>query len=210
MENNEPSLATLLTGAHWPQLAAHIGNLLGAAHCAIVLGEGGRPPRAYGRVRRVHKVASAMLAPGGSPRVLHYDAAACTLFVPVCVDGVVAGVLHVQGSVPMTEQQIDSCQMIALLIGKALHVGRLQRILHSRFAQLALMPRPPHKAIALAHSRDTAALMAKAFYKEMANAGFPAPDIIGAASDIIGELTHALKSEKSTRGTFSNGAGPLP
>lgn len=47
--------------------------------------------------------------------------------------------------------------------------------------------------------RDTAALMAKAFYREMANAGFPPAAIIGAAAAIIGELTHTLKhGEKRT------------
>jgi L-methionine (R)-S-oxide reductase len=200
----------------WPQVAAHIASLLGAKHCAIVLAgschDGGGVVRAYGGAGAVrpHKVASAMLVAaddGGAPGLRH-DAAARAMFVPVCVDGMVLGVLHLRASTPFTSTHIDTSQVVALLIGKALHLGRLQTILNSRFAQLALLRHGPSAAIALRHSRDTATLMAKAFYKEMADAGFPAPDIIGAASDIIAELTHTLK-QNSARGTYSGGASPL-
>jgi hypothetical protein len=182
---------------HWPLVAVRIAELLGAKHCAIVLAGGGQAVRAYGCAGaiRVHKAASAMLAPqaDGNLPVLRYDAPAKAMFMPVCVDGMVLGVLHVQGNMPFTDTHFDTSEVVALLIGKALHLRRLQTILHSRFAQLALLQHPAAAAIALRHSRDTATLMAKAFYKEMANAGFAPPDIIGAASDIIGELTNTLK-----------------
>lgn len=222
MTAHQPSMATLGEVAqllarpaqvpeHWPQVASRIAGLLGAQHCAIVLAGGDRAVRVHGDGRRLHKAARAMLAApadGGAP-VLHYDAARNALCVPVCVDGHVAGVLQVQGRTSFTEMHFDTAQVVALLIGKALHLGRLDTVLHSRFAQLALMQHPGSAAIALRHSRDTANLMAKAFYKEMANAGFPAPDIIGAASDIIAELTATLRSEKNTHGTYSDGAGPF-
>lgn len=219
-------VARLLAGAdlhaHWPQVAARIADLLGAQHCSIVLAGAGKAVQAHGGAgaqrgqHRVHKAASAMLAlrADGVLPVLRHDAASWALFMPVCVDGVVLGVLHLRARMPFTDAHVDTCQVVALLIGKALHLGRLQVVLNSRFAQLALMqqeqqPRQPRSAaIALRHSRDTATLMAKAFYKEMADAGFPAPDIIGAASDIIAELTHTLK-QKGAHGTYSGDASPF-
>jgi L-methionine (R)-S-oxide reductase len=188
---------------HWPELAARIAALLDVAHCAIVLaGSGARTLRAYGCAgsmrkpagvpQRVLTKAGAMLAQT-QPSALRYNTADNAIFMPICGDGVMLGVLYVQGKQPFTATHFDTSQAVALLIGKALHLGRLQIILNSRFAQLALLQQPTAGAIALRHSGDTATLMARAFYKEMANAGFPPPDIIGAASAIIGAVTDTLK-----------------
>jgi L-methionine (R)-S-oxide reductase len=211
---------------HWPQLAARIATLLNAENCWIVLAgsddDGGMAVRAYGNDGAVqvkksagkgfarHPMlarASAMLVPQPQPQahapapVHHYDAGDNAIFTPICVDDMVLGILNIQGKktdLPFNEMHFETSRVVALLIGKTLHVGRLRKILNSRFAQLALMQPPASGTVtlghALRHPHATATLMAKTFYKEMASAGFTPPEIIAAASEIISELTITLKS----------------
>lgn len=211
----------------WPQLAARIATLLNAETCWIVFAGAGNDSdsavRAYkndgtiqvqksaGDDSGLHPMlarASAMLVlqSHASPRAHDHDAGGSAIFMPIRVDDTVLGVLHVQGStrnLPFNEMHVETSQVVAFLIGKALHLGRLQKILNSRFAQLALIRQPGSGTAALRQAlRDpkaTATLMAKAFYKEMARAGFTPPEIIAAASEIISELTNTLKSRSKDR-----------
>jgi len=207
---------------HWSQLAALIATLLNAENCWIVLSsggnDGGKAVRAYGNngailvqksvrngseFHRMLARASAMLMPQpDAPPPQHgYDPGNNTIFMPICVDDMVVGVVNVRDekkNLPFSEMHFETSRIVALLIGKALHLGRLQKILNSRFAQLALVqnPAPPACTLrqALRQPKATACLMAKSFFREMEKAGFTPPEIIAAASEIISELTNSLKS----------------
>lgn len=211
-----------LLDGHWPQLAGQIAALLNAENCWIVLSgsgnDGGKAVRAYGNngailmqksvrdgseFHRMLARASAMLMPqpDAPPPQHDYDAGNNTIFMPICVDDMVVGVVNVRGekkNLPFNEMHFETSRIVALLIGKTLHLGRLQKVLNSRFAQLALMQNPAPRANtlrqALRQPKTTVSLMAKSFYREMEKAGFTAPEIIAAASEIISELANSSKS----------------
>lgn len=137
------------------------------------------------------------------------------ILIPIRVEDMVLGVLHVQGARTARafgELHVETGRIVAFLIGKALHLDRLQKVANSRFAQLALVRHAEAGTNggtgagtvtlrqALRQPKATAALMAKVFYQEMAKAGFTPPEIITAASAIISELTNALKTRRDKRG----------
>jgi GAF domain-containing protein len=205
---------------HWPQLAARIAALFRADRCWIVLptsnSDDGNTVRAYGNTappmqgtagegdayRRMLARASAMLMPDPDdpPSGHHFDADSNTIFAPICFDDTVVGVVNVHGekSPPFNDVHVETSRVIALLIGKALHLGRLKKVLNSRFAQLALMQNPAQCALqrTIRQPDAVARVMAKAFYREMARAGFSAPEITVAATEIISELADDLKSRR--------------
>jgi hypothetical protein len=211
---------------HWPQLATRIAALFKADRCWIVLPasdpEDGKPVRAYGNnaapmhgaagdgaeYHRMLARASAMLVPHADvpPSGHDFDAGSNTIFTPIWIDDAVVGVVNVHDekkNPPFNDVHVEASRVIALLIGKALHLGRLKKVLNSRFAQLALMQHPAQCALQQTiHRPDAMArVMAKAFYREMAKAGFTAPEITTAATQIISELADDLKSRrKNTRG----------
>jgi hypothetical protein len=203
---------------HWPQLAARIAALFKADRCWIVLPTSdpadGKTVRAYGssaaptqgtagdgaEYRRMLARAGAMLAPDpGMPPSGHgVDPGSNTIFAPIWIDDTVVGVVNVRGekNPPFDDMHVEAGRVIALLIGKALQLGMLKKVLNSRFAQLALMQTPAQCALQqrIRQPNAVARVMAKAFYREMAKAGFSAPEITAAATQIISELADDLKS----------------
>ena len=90
-----------------------------------------------------------------------------------------------------------AAELAALLIARAIQVGRLERMLDSRFAQMALTLEGSANAYTVtalsAHDPDKVAkMLAKGFYKELRHCGFTPNQIIHAAGEIISELTGSL------------------
>lgn len=119
---------------------------------------------------------------------------------PLFLAGQPAGVLNV--STPLerpafSADDLAAAELAALLIARAIQVARLERMLDSRFAQMALSLEGPANAYAVtalsAHEPDKVAkMLAKGFYKEMRHCGFTPNQIIHAAGEIISELTGSL------------------
>ena len=131
-------------------------------------------------------------------------AKACFLSCPVRVGGLPAGVLNLSdpvGREAFSEEDQALGEMAAVLVGRIIQVTRLNRLLESRFAQMALTLEglsDPCSAVQLTtHEPERVArMLAKAFYKEMRHCGFSPRQIIHAAGEIISELTASLNRHK--------------
>jgi L-methionine (R)-S-oxide reductase len=119
---------------------------------------------------------------------------------PIVLAGEPAGVINI--SVPIerkafTTADLETAELAAPLIARIIQVTRLERILDSRFAQMAFTLEGNASAYTFtalsAHDPDRVAkMLAKSFYKEMRHCGFTPNQIIHAAGEIISELTGSL------------------
>ncbi len=118
---------------------------------------------------------------------------------PITVGGKALGSIEVFVSNSRPEfdaRDLDRLEMAALFVGKSIQVIQLQDVLRSRLAQLALAQSQRPLAIGSATSilgqGQMAKILARTFYREMANSGFDYKQIIDAATGIISELTRSL------------------
>lgn len=144
---------------------------------------------------------------------------------PLTIDGNIIGVINAsgpKGRKRFTLDDLNLLDIVALFVTKSIQVIQLQNILNSRFAQIALA-RDADRTIGevmvgAAHNPDQLAkILAKSFYREMTRAGFGSNQIIGAASEIISQLSkglqkHRKRMETGTRNAPPDGAdtGPSP
>ncbi|QNA90810.1 GAF domain-containing protein [Massilia sp. Dwa41.01b] len=117
---------------------------------------------------------------------------------PIPIDGRIVGVVNVSG---MSFRQADLLllEVICQFIGKTIQVSQLQRLLDSRFAQLALAREAEAEGAARTVYRnpeEAARILARSFYRELTRAGFDVPQIVRAASELIGQLNNKLHQEK--------------
>lgn len=123
---------------------------------------------------------------------------------PVMLGGRPAGVLNVSQPIDRSRfSKADQAQaeLAALLVGRAIQIGRLNRLLDSRFAQMAFTLEGSSDACTVlsltAHDPDKVAkMLARGFYREMRHCGFTPNQIIHAAGEIISELTGSLNRHK--------------
>ena len=128
------------------------------------------------------------------------DDAGAFMACPLFLAGEPAGVLNISNPVdrePFSADDLAAAELAALLIARAIQVGRLERMLDSRFAQMALTLEGSANAYTVtalsAHDPDKVAkMLAKGFYKELRHCGFTPNQIIHAAGEIISELTGSL------------------
>ncbi|MCC2955072.1 GAF domain-containing protein [Massilia sp. IC2-477] len=119
---------------------------------------------------------------------------------PVRIDGRIVGVLNVTG-VAFSETELQLLEVTALFIGKSVQTIQLQGLLASRFAQMALVREAQQSgadATAYQNPEDVARILARSFYKEMTRAGFAAPQIVSAATELIGQLGGAIQESGRT------------
>ena len=119
---------------------------------------------------------------------------------PIVLAGEPAGVLNVSSPIDraaFTVREMECAELAATLIARIIQVTRLERILDSRFAQMAFALEGSSNAYSVtalsAHDPDKVPkMLAKGFYKEMRHCGFTPNQIIHAAGEIISELTGSL------------------
>lgn len=124
--------------------------------------------------------------------------------VPVRIDGRIVGVLNAAnpaGAAPFGDTELRLLEVVALFIGKSIQVQQLQRLLDSRFAQLALLQdarRRDGQAVDTAYRNpgDVVRILARSFFREMTKAGFEAGQIVGAVAELIDQLQQHLHSKK--------------
>jgi len=116
--------------------------------------------------------------------------------IPIVVDDSMIGVMNLSNNVGMPafdESDLRLAGIVAALIGKAIQVERLQTLLRSRIAQLTLVREgknvSKHLTGGTLPPSRLAKLLAKSFYKDLADAGFEPGQIIEAASEIIAQIT---------------------
>lgn len=130
------------------------------------------------------------------------------LACPVPIGGKTAGVLNISQPInrnAFSSADQDNAELAAILIGRAIQVGRLDRMLDSRFAQMAFTLEGATDACTMisltAHDPDKVAkMLARGFYREMRHCGFTRNQIIHAAGEIISELTGSLNRHKKRLG----------
>jgi L-methionine (R)-S-oxide reductase len=135
----------------------------------------------------------------------HGSGGASLICAPVRIDGRIVGVINVAGAaghVPFGETELRLLEVAALFIGKSIQVQQLQRVLDSRFAQLALLQEAQQKVgesvrTAYRNPEDVARILARSFFREMTKAGFESGQIVSAASELIGQLNERLQNATS-------------
>jgi L-methionine (R)-S-oxide reductase len=133
----------------------------------------------------------------------HPQAGCSLLCVPIRIDGKIVGVINAAscpGNTPFGETELRLLDVASLFIGKAIQVQQLQRLLDSRFAQLALLQEAQQKVgesvrTAYRNPEDVAKILARSFFREMTKAGFESGQIVSAASELIGQLNQHLQKE---------------
>lgn len=123
-----------------------------------------------------------------------------SLFSPLVINNQVIGVIGVSASVcrrSFDENDLKLLDTVALLVSKSLQVIKLQNILNSLFAQIALaqgVDKIIEDIVSTAPRPDQMArVVSKAFYLEMTRAGLDNAQIVGVASEIISELSKTLR-----------------
>lgn len=127
---------------------------------------------------------------------------------PVLLAGRPAGVLNVSQPIKRSQfsaTDLANAELAALLIGRAIQIGRLDRMLDSRFAQMAFTLEGETDACTVlslsAHDPDKVAkMLARGFYRELRHCGFTSNQVIHAAGEIISELTGSLNRHKKRLG----------
>lgn len=122
---------------------------------------------------------------------------------PVPVGSRIIGVINLTsraGAPPFDAADLATAGIVAALIGKSVQAERLETLLRSRVAQLTLARE--EKAVAnrltdgaMPPSR-LAKMLAKAFYQDLAAAGFESGQIIEAASEIITQISGDIARAK--------------
>jgi len=123
---------------------------------------------------------------------------------PVPIARAPAGVLNISGPIgrnSFTAADQSLAELAATLVGRSIHLGRQDRLLDSRLAQMAFALEGNQDACSVvtlsAHEPDrVAGMLARAFYREMRHCGFSPNQIIHAAGEIISELTTSLNRAK--------------
>lgn len=131
---------------------------------------------------------------------------------PLRVDGKIVGVMNVAGAKerpPFTQADLQLLNIIALFIGKSIQVQQLQRLLDSRFSQLALLQEARDQVqdkvrLAYRNPEDAAKILARSFFKEMTKAGFESGQIVSAATELIEQLNLKLKHSPASSPPTSN------
>jgi GAF domain-containing protein len=115
---------------------------------------------------------------------------------PIRIEGRIVGIVNVAGST-FVRDDLVLLEVICLFIGKSIQVVQLQKLLDSRFAQLALAHEAEEAGrTAYRNPEEVARILARSFFKELVKAGFEAPQIVGAASEIIDQLNNKLHQKK--------------
>jgi len=166
-------------------------------------------------------IAGQVLASGVSVRVTHIGRSAWKkqarhadepggfLICPIILAGLPAGVLNISQPIErssFSNQDQANAELAALMIGRAIQVGRLDRLLDSRLAQMAFALEGTTDAMSMislsTHDPDKVAkMLARAFYRELRHCGFSSNQIIHAAGEIISELTNSLNRHKKRLGS---------
>lgn len=138
---------------------------------------------------------SAKRHPGESP-----DFIVC----PVTIAGQLAGVLNISDRIAghaFTRDNLAQAELAAVLVGRAIQLFRLQGLLDSSFAKMAMAlegvsDSRSFMTISVHEPQKVAKILAKAFYKEMHRCGFTANQILHAAGETISALSDSINRHK--------------
>lgn len=124
--------------------------------------------------------------------------------VPIHCGGKVVGVINFSNprrKSSLDQENLQLANFVALLVGKSIHVAELQKVLRSRFLQLAIARETEtlvNKTIAPAihNTNRLVKMVARTFYREMTNAGFNTSQIVDTATEVISLLSQTLEKHR--------------
>lgn len=114
--------------------------------------------------------------------------------VPILFAGKIIGVINTSNPIAkksFDEQDLETTKIFALFVGKSIHIAQMQKILRSKFVELAVIRElteeiPLEEAIAIApNPTKLAKIVAKSFYRELTQAGFGANQVIEIATEVL-------------------------
>lgn len=179
-------------------LAVWRGDLCDELHNARI--EGGDSVAGHvmgsGRIVRVEQ---ADVAPSGEHG--HLGEGGSFMCAPIVLDGHVLGIICVRrtiGQPPFSDADEREFDALTLFAGKAVQAAQLSFLLESEFARRAVQaeggnPLAQVLASGLGQPAQLARMLAKSFYREMKAAGFGDDQIVGAAGEIIDQLSSSLR-----------------
>ena len=126
---------------------------------------------------------------------------------PIFIGKKVFGVVNV--NTPSDDRMYSTSDLyllstVALVIGKSIQIFQLQKLLESRFAQLALLQDAQGTVSesvmqAAKNPARMSRIFGKAFYKEMHKVGFSDEQIINTATEVIGILSEKLQKHQKRK-----------
>lgn len=139
-----------------------------------------------------------------SPNDPRVPADARTLAIPIRVGGRTVGIVAMSGPLGRPLFDLDDREMgelLGLLIGQSIEIAQLRAVLDSRFTQLALAGATesalgPALPEMVSDPPKVARILGRAFYRELARAGFGVNQIIHAATEVIGQVSSSLDKHR--------------
>ena len=123
--------------------------------------------------------------------------------VPILAKQKVVGVINI--NCPQDQRTFDAAdvellEVFALFVGKSIHTFQLQKILQSRFVQLAVeresRERPTGKVGGTPDAGRLAKIVAKTIFRELTAGGFSPSQIISVTSEVINLLQQNLDKHR--------------
>ena len=183
------------------------------------------PAAAYQEAMELHQGIAGQVAGSGQPLLVttirhspYAKVARCAdkegggfICCPLLVNNKVIGVLNLsypQDGRILSQDDLKTATVVALLVSKSIQVLQLQNLLRSNFIQFALAREtattPCRTLQEIAHNgAQMARILAKSFFREMQEAGFGTHHILSAATEIISLLNDDLATKSKGRSDAS-------
>jgi len=121
---------------------------------------------------------------------------------PIQIAGRVIGVINVSKPTDgrsFSEQDLDLLKVFSMVLAQSIHVFQLQKLSESRLLQMAqvLEKRDDGSGPISPEPERLAHIVAKGFYRELAQAGFGPKAIISVATEVLGLLHENLEKHRA-------------
>lgn len=121
---------------------------------------------------------------------------------PIILGEQTIGVINVSTPVEKTcfqEQDLEMLKLFAHFVGKSIHISQLQKILRSKFVEMAVIREESEilsEGAISPNPSKLAKIVAKSFYRELTQAGFGPNQVIAIATEILDLLQRNLDRHK--------------
>jgi GAF domain-containing protein len=179
---------------------------------------GNLPPSAYAEVTPLNQGVAGYVAATGTPLLIeditlskfapaarYPDSESKSLMsAPIFWGEQTIGTINVSNPIEKTcfsGSDLDVLKLIALFVGKSVHIAQLQTILRSKFIQMAVISDFAERQVPMSVSLNPnptklAKIVAKSFFRELTQAGFGANQIIEIATEVLNLLQSSLGKYK--------------
>jgi GAF domain-containing protein len=198
-------------GGEYLRVFTHYGNL---------------PPSAYQQITPVNEGIAGYVAATGTPLLIEdisqsqfVDAARyldesnkSLISVPISFAGKTIGTINTSSPIDkksFDEQDLETMKIFALFVGKSIYIAQMQKILRSKFLEIAVARELTEENLSEGAIGSAAApraiapnptklakIVAKSFYRELTQAGFGANQVIEIATEVLDLLQKNIDQHK--------------